>query len=205
MPVAAPALSSAILSQMSFKQMTGKDASRIAGAVGSSLAGYLVIPNLVTCSLAGTAGLFGDINSLAVLGLVPSVMSNLMQSKALSLNLTGKDAIRLFNAVSFGTFQVLQTMVLTGTTVGCAVGAGFGTFTAVNEQALSKLMLQQMLSKNLTGRDAINLCDCISFGIVNHLRTSVKFSVVVKGAIAPTPPTGPVPVTNIPSVFTKVN
>ena len=96
-------------------------------------------------------------------------------------------------------------MILTGTAAGIAVGGGVGNFTAVNAQALSKLMNAAMLSKQIKGRDITGLCDAISFGIINHLKTSVRFTTVVTGVVAPVPPVGPVAVTGIPSVFTKIS
>lgn len=205
MPLTAPTISKAILARALVKNMTGRNTSDLADAVGAALAIYLSIPNLVTCSFAGTAGPVGTITSLSVAGLVPTAMSGFMLSKAGTKNLTGRDIIKLFNSISSGVCQNLQTTVLTGSVVGCAVGTGIGSFTAVNEQALSQIMFSQMLLRNMRGRDAVNLCDCISFGVVRQLQSSVKYSVTAAGPIAPTPPTGPVPVAAIPSVYTKVS
>lgn len=205
MPVVAPSISSAILSQMSLKRLTGKNAIDIASAVGSAVANYIVIPNRVTCTLNGTAGPIGNINSIAVLGLVPTAMSGFMLSKAGLRKLTGRDIKNFFDAISFGLFQVLSTMILSGTSAGCAVGAGTGKFTAVSEQALSKLILAEFLKKRLRGKNNRDLADCIAFGIIRHLQSSVTFTVAVTGAIAPTPPTGPIAVVGIPSLTTKVS
>lgn len=205
MPLTAPTISKAILAQSLVKNIIGRDISDVANAVGAALATYLAIPNLVTCTFAGTAGPIGSITSLSIVGLVPTAMSGFMLSKGNLKNLRGRDIIKLFNALSVGICQNLQTTVLTGSVAGCAVGTGIGSFTGVNEQALSQIMFSQMLLRNIKGRDAINLCDCISFGVVRHLQSSVKYSVAAAGPIAPTPPTGPVPVAAIPSVFTKVS
>jgi hypothetical protein len=205
MPLAAPTISKAVLAQSRTKGLTGIRIPGICDAVGAALATYLAIPNLVTCTFAGTAGPVGSITSLSVAGLVPTAMSGFMLSRASMKTLIGRDIIRLVSAISIGICQNLQTTVLTGSVLGCAVGTGIGSFTAVNEQALSQIMFSQMLLKDIRGRDAINLCDCISFGVVRHLQSSVKYSVAAAGPIAPTPPTGPVPVAAIPSVFTKVS
>lgn len=204
MPVATQILYGAIYSQMNAMRLTGRDNSKIANAIASSVAKYLVLPNLVTCSLTGTAGPVGSINSVAVVGLVPKVMSGLMVSKAYSKNLKGRDISKLFDAISNGTCQVLQGMVLSGTAAGIAVGGGTGSFTAINASALSKMMFLNMQSKKINGRDISKICDCVSFGIANHLKTSVKFTTLVTGAIAPVPPAGPIAVMGIPSIFTKI-
>jgi hypothetical protein len=205
MPIVSQVISSAIQSQFLLRKLAGRDAIKLSGAIGSSVSKYLMMPNLVTCSLNGTAGPIGNINSVAVIGLVAPVMSGLMLSKAASKNFKGRDTKKFFDAISTGLSQVLMGMVLSGTAVGVAVGGGVGSFTALNDQVLSKLIYTMMLSKQLKGRDASSLCDCISFGIVNHLKTSVRFTVVVTGAIAPVPPVGPIPVVGIPSVFTKIS
>ena len=205
MPIVSKAISGAIQGQFALKKLTGRDAIKLAGVIGSSVSKYLMLPNLVTCSLSGTAGPIGNINSIVVVGLVPTAMSGFMFTKAVSKNLKGRDIKKLFDAISLGLVQILMGMVLSGSAVGIAVGGGTGTFTALSDQALSKIMYATMLSKQLKGRDAIKLCDCISFGIVNHLKTSVKFTTVVTGVIAPVPPAGPVAVVGILSVFTKIS
>jgi len=204
-PIAGPAISSAILGQFAARKFTGRNAIDIASAVGSAVANYIILPNLVSCTLSGTAGPVGSITSIAAVGLEPTAMSGLMTSKALSKKLTGRDASGLFSAISMGLFQVMSTMFLTGSSIGCAVGAGIGKFTAVSAPALSKLILAQLTLKKIIGRDAINLADCIAFGLVTQLKSSVTISVVVVGAPAPVPPVGPILVAGIPSVFTKIS
>ncbi len=204
MPVVAPLLSVSISSQMMAQGLKGRDGIKLSGAVASSLASYLTLPNLVSCNLTGTAGPVGNINSISVFGLIPKTMSSLMVSKAFSKNLKGRDISKLCDAISNGVCQVLNGMMLSGTAAGIAVGSGLGNFTAVNAGSLSGLMLANMQSKQINGRDISKLCDSISYGIVQHLKTSVRFSLLVTGAIAPVPPAGPVAVTGIPSIFTKI-
>jgi hypothetical protein len=205
MPVVGPALSSAILGQFTARKITGRNAIDLASAVGTAVANYLIIPNLVTCTLAGTVGPIGNINSIVVAGIVPTTMSNFMMVKAASKKLTGRDVSKVFSAISMGLTQVLSTMILTGTAAGIAIGTGTGKFTAVNEQALSKLILAQMTLKKFTGRNARDLADCIAFGVVKQLQTTATFTVMVTGVIAPVPPVGPLPIAGIPSLFTKVS
>lgn len=205
MPISASLISSAIQSQFLLRGISGRDAIKIASSVGTSLAKYITLPNLVTCSLNGTAGPIGNINSVSVIGLVPVTMSNFMYSKALSMHLKGRDIKKVFDSISTGIVQILIGMILSGSAAGIAVGGGIGTFSAVNEQALSKILFSELKLINLSGRDSKSFGDCISFGIIKHLQTSVKFTTVVTGAIAPIPPAGPIAVMGIPSIFTKVS
>lgn len=205
MPISGSLISSAIQSQFLLRNISGRNAIDIAGAVGSSLAKYIILPNLVTCSLNGTAGPVGNINSVAVIGLVPAAMSNFMYGKSLSKQIKGRDIKKIFDSISTGIVQILVGMILSGSAAGIAVGGGVGTFSAVNEQALSKILLAELKLRNIKGRDSIKFGDCISFGVVKHLQSSVKFTTIVTGAVAPVPPAGPVAVIGIPSLFTKVS
>lgn len=205
MPIAASLLTTAIFNQMNANKLVGRDGIKLADAIGTSVSNYLMTPNLVSCFLSGTAGPTGNINSVGVIGLVPSIMSGFMVGKAASNNLKGRDMIKLYNSVSNGLCQVLMGMVLTGTAAGIAVGGGVGSFTAISESVLSKLMFLAMQSKKLSGRDTSKLCNVISFGVISQLRSSVKFTAAVTGVVAPVPPVGPVPVVGIPSLFTKIS
>ncbi|MBD3260234.1 MAG: hypothetical protein GF334_00925 [Candidatus Altiarchaeales archaeon] len=198
-------MSAAILGQMTAKQYTGKNASDLASAVGTAVSGYIVTPNLVSCTLSGVAGPLGNIQSVAVAGIEPNSMSTLMYTRALNKNISGRDIGGLFSAVSTGIVQILQGLVLTGTAIGIATGGGTGFFTAVNEKTLSGLIFAQMTLRQMTGKNARDLSDCISYGVVTQLKTTAKVTVVSAGTIAPVAPTGPVAVTGIPSATTSIS
>lgn len=204
MPLSPTLLSTAIFQQLSAQGLSGRDSVNISGAVGTAIARYLMMPNQVTCTLAGTAGPIGSINSTVVTGVLPTPLSGQMMLAPQSVRLTGVDKIRLFNGISIGLCQVLMGMILSGTAVGVALGTGIGLFTNISAQALSGMMLVEMYMRKMIGRDARTLCDSISFGFVQHFRTTVQFTVVVSGVVAPTPPVGPVPVAAIPSLFTII-
>lgn len=204
MPLVSTVISSSIQSQLALHKMTGRNSIDISGAIGSAVSQYFLLPNIVTCLLNGVAGPIGNVNSVAIVGLLPKAMGSLMYTRALSKGLKGRDLNTFFSSISAGLSQVFMTMILSGTAAGIALGSGVGTFSLINDSALSKLLYSYMLSKKMTGRDTIKLCDCISFGIVNHLRTSVTFTLTVVGPVAPPPPIGPVPVVGIPAVFTKI-
>jgi hypothetical protein len=159
---------------------------------------------MVTCTLTGTVGPFGSVTSTVVIGLVPSAMSSLMLNKAALKGFNGRDIKKFFDAISKGLVFSLYGMILSGKAAGIALGGGLGTFTALSDTLMSKAMGSRMRIKRINGRDIQGLCDCISFGVVNHLKTSVKFQVLVTGTVAPTPPTGPLAALSIPSIYTKI-
>lgn len=196
-------ISQAISAQLRVRRFTGRNATDLANAIGTGLFTYLITPNLVSCTLAGTAGPIGNISSVVVGGLVPTSMSGFMVQKA-GKKLTGRDIIGLCSAISTGICTSLTSMMLTGTAVGIAIGTGMGSFTAVNAQVLSQQIALQMRARKLLGKNNVDLANVIAYGIAQQLKVSTKFTLLVTGAIAPVPPTGPVAVASIPSIFTKV-
>jgi len=190
---------------MVVKSMFGRDAGTLADAVGTAVAIHVTTPNMVSCTLNGTAGPVGAITSLSVAGLVAKSMASLMTLKGKFKGIKGRDAASLFEAMSSGIALKLQMMVLSGTCAGCALGTGTGKFTALNAKILSSLILANAMGRSLQGRDIGALADCIAHGVVQHLKSSVTFSVAVSGAVSPTPPTGPVAVVGVPSLLTKVS
>lgn len=205
MPVQANLISSAIMAQFAINRFTGKNDRDIANAVGGAVAKYLVIPNLVTCTLSGLMGPVSQISSITVAGIVPQLMGSLMTTKAASLRFTGTKMMPFFNSIASGVSQVLLGMILSGNAVGIATGAGTGKFTAISDQVLSKLILAEMLSRRLTGKNNKDVANIVAFGIANHLKTSATFTVMATGVIAPVSPAGPVAVVSIPSIYTKIS
>jgi hypothetical protein len=205
MPVQANLISTAIKAQFAASGFTGKNDKDIADSVGGAVAKYLVIPNLVSCTLNGVMGPIGQISSIMIVGIVPQVMGSLMITKAASLKFTGTKMTTFFNAIASGVSQVLLGMLLSGNAVGIAVGAGTGKFTAISDQPLSKIILAEMLSRRLTGKNNKDIANIVAFGIANHLKSSATFTVMTTGAIAPVSPAGPVSVVSIPSIYTKIS
>lgn len=193
-----------IYGQCSSVGFSGRDLQALCSATGNALYQNVLIPNLVTCTLNGTAGPTGTIIHIAVAGIIPTAMSGLMSSKAASVGFTGKDMYKLFSAFSRGVAISLSSMQIQGTVVGCAVGAGTGRFVGLQASTLGGYIKAQNAVKNLTGKEIGKLADIFAFGIATQLTQSATFTVSVAGAIAPTPPTGPVAVASIPSVFTKI-
>lgn len=191
---------------MSLGGIQGRDATKLASAIGTGIGNYLITPNLVTASLNGVAGPLGSVTSVAVVGFEPNSMSAQMNRKArsLSVGLKGRDIGKLFNAISSGLVQVLSTMFVTGTAAGIATGAGTGRFATLNESALTNLINAQMSAKGFTGRDKAKLASCVSAGLVSQMKT-VTLTLTSAGAVAPVPPVGPVSVAGIPTVYNKIS
>ena len=211
MPVNAQLLSKSVEASLRGFQVgfSGKNLSNLSTAIGNVVGRVVTTPNAVTCYFNGTAGPTGTLMHIQVAGVVSTVMSAGMLTKAqnkVSVGFSGRDMGKLFDGISTGLCDVLQTMVLTGTVVGCAIGAGTGQFlpAITNSQAMAGQLMFEMNGQGLKGRDVPKLADCIASGVAKMLK-SVVFSVSCAGAIAPTPPTGPVTVAQIPSLTTQVN
>lgn len=205
MALVSTAIAGTIMAQFAARSFTGKNDIDIANSVGTAVATYLSTPNIVTCYCTGTAGPTGTIQGITVAGITPTGMSALMLAKAATKRFSGTKMKSFFDAIAFGVYPNLQSMVLQGTVIGCALGSGTGRFQAVNEQAFSAILLSNFASKNLRGKNIKDIAECVSAGIIQTLLSSATFTIVVAGAIAPTPPTGPVPVAMIPSITTKLS
>lgn len=202
MAISSTLLTSSINSQLMLNNFKGRDILKLSEAIGNALSVYLRTPNLVSCLISGSAGVTSSIISTGVVGISSSILSNFMYSKALLFNYKGRDLRRFLEAISKGINTVLMGMMLSGSVLGVGTGGGMGTFSSVNEITLSQLLYSNMTLKNFLGRDCRGICEIIAFGIVNYLRSSVKFSVIASGVVSPIPP---VPVVCIPSVFTQIN
>lgn len=204
MAISGQAIGASIFGQCSASGFTGRDLQSLCSATGNAVFQNVIIPNITTCTLNGTAGPTGTIIHITVLGIVPTAMAGLMNSKAASVGFTGKEMSKLFSAFSRGVSLSLLSMQMTGTVAGCAVGAGTGKFYGLQANALGASIKAQHAAKTLTGKESIKLADIFAFGIATHLAQSATFTVSVAGAIAPVPPAGPVAVASIPSIFTKI-
>lgn len=204
MAISGQSIGASIYAQCVSSGFSGRDLQSLCSATGNGIFQEVLIPNLATCTVNGTAGPTGTIIHITVLGMVPTVMSGLMSGKAATVGFKGRDMIKLFGAVSRGVTISLSAMQIQGATVGCAVGAGTGRFYGLQANALGVFIKAQDAVKRLLGRDIIKLADIFAFGIATHLSQSATFTVSVAGAIAPVPPAGPVSVVSIPTVFTKI-
>jgi len=199
------AASGLILANEASKSFTGKNDKDLADAIANGLVTYSIsTPNLILFTLSGTVGPVGQVTSVSVAPIVPSVMATLMYSKALSLQLKGKNILQLFQAISNGVASHFSTMQVTGSTAGLAVGVGTGRFTNMIEAPVSNLVYANFLSKIIKGKNARQLAQCVGFGFVSHMKQSPTVIATVTGAIAPVSPAGPIATAGIPTVFNKI-
>jgi hypothetical protein len=203
MPVTSSIFTTSIQSQLLAHNIRGRDFSKLAQAVGSALGTFFSTPNLVTCYLSGLAGPQGSVIGFFPQGVNASSMLTFMDKKH-SPSLHGRDISTIFSCFANGVSLVENTMILSGTVIGCATGTGTGKFFGITYSTLTALTTPYILQLSIKGRDMLSFVDAICFGIVMHLLTSVTFTVTSVGVPAPTPPTGPVSVFNIPSVTTQI-
>ena len=205
MPISDTLISSAIKGYLASVGFSGRDMGQIADAVGRAIFIHLSTPDITTASIAGTVGPVGSVNSLAVAGIVPTVMSGFIKAKGAQNGFSGRDMTKLADAVSNGVSQVLMTMILSGSAVGIAIGAGTAKFVGLDSNVLGGLIKAQLAGLGFTGRDMVKLADMVATGVVTHLQTSATFSVIATGAIAPVPPVGPLAIAGIPTIFSQIS
>jgi len=207
MPVTGKLITAAIMANFGSKRIIGRNAIDIADAVGSSVALHITTPNMLSFTCSGTAGPVGTASSLVVAGIVPAAMSNLMRARAAQLGFGagGRDMGSFFSAIANGVCQVMNGAIVQGNFAGLAIGGGTAKLTKINAQALIKIMQANLASKALMGRDINKIADCISYGVVNQLKSGATFTILVTGAIAPVPPVGPLAVVGIPAIYSKIN
>lgn len=206
MPVVGKLITGAIMANFSGKKILGRNAIDIADSVGLGVATHITTPNMLTFTCSGVVGPVGTAVSTSVVGIVPTVMANLMMAKAAQkgFGVGGKDMIKLFSAIAIGVGSVLNTSIVQGTFMGLAMGGGTAKLTMINSQILSNLIRANLSSKGILGRDAGKIADCVSYGIVTQLKSSAVYTIVVSGAIAPVAPMGPVPIAGIPATYSKI-
>ena len=204
MPLASKLFAGSVFPQFGAQSFTGKVDTDLATAISSAIVTHLKTPNIVSCTLNGVVGPIGSITSIGpVIGVIPVTMAGFMNSKAASKRIIGKNALQLFSAVSNGLTPMLTSLILTGKAAGIATGGGIGSFSMLNEKALSGLIFAQFLKKQIKGKNAKDLAECISFGVVKQLKIA-KIPVICTGAVAPVPPVGPSPAVNIKSILTTL-
>ena len=207
MPVVGKLISAAIMGNFASKSILGTNAIDIADGVGASVATHITTPNMLSFTCSGVAGPTGTATSVAVAGIVAVAMSNFMRARAsqVGLGAGGRDIGSLFSAIANGVSQVMMGSIVQGTFAGLAVGGGTAKLTLINAQVLTKLMQANFASKGLIGRDINKIADCISYGVVNQLKAGATYTIVVSGVVAPVAPAGPVAVSGIPAIYSKIN
>lgn len=203
MPISNTLISNAIKGYFALEGFTGRDMSALADAIGIGVFEDVCTPSITSGFLTGTVGPVGTVTSVSVAGIVSTAMASLIKAKGAQNGFTGRDMGKLADAVANGVCSVLLTMILQGTTVGLAVGAGTANFVGLNANKLSADI--KLALPSFTGRDILSLADMVATGIVMHLTSSATFSVVAVGAISPVPPVGPIAITGIPILVPTIS
>ena len=130
--------------------MMAKAASRIMGgsklypefsALSSAICSYLSIAPVVVSTNIVTGPGAGTYTG-RIVGVIPSIMSNLMFLKMSSRGLIGRDSRKLFDAVSFGVCQVMLTTVFAqGVVIGGGPGTGQGKIVGLVPSILQGIIL----------------------------------------------------------------
>lgn len=187
------------------KSFKGKNDRDIASAVANALVTYVIsTPSLITFTLSGTVGPVGSVTGVKVSGISGQLMATAMITKANSLRLSGKNMIQFFQAISAGVATHLKVMQVTGTASGIAVGTGTGRFTKIAKPAVKSLLNINFLGKQIRGKNAKDIIESIAYGFTQHMKSVPTVTAIVAGAISPTPPTGPIPITGIPTIYNKI-
>ena len=205
MPISPTTLAGAIKFNMKGVKFIGRDAGKLADAIGRAVYIHVTTPNMTTALITGTVGPVGSVTSMGVAGIVPTGMKSLMSAAGVGKGFKGRDLRKLAQAISLGLSQVLMTMIINGSAVGLAIGGGTSKFVGLNPKVLSTILKGQMLGVGYKGRDMMKLADMVSIGVVTHLMSSATFPITSVGVIAPIPPVGPLPIGGIPTVFSKIS
>jgi len=115
---------------------------------------------------------------------IPSAMTSLMMTKAMSQSIYGAKLLPQLSAVSSAVctyFSTAPVVVSSNIVTGPGAGSYTGKIVGVVPNAMSSLMMVKMGSAGLIGRDVKRLFDAISFGVCNTLLSTVIAQGVVIG------------------------
>jgi len=132
-------------------------------------------------------------------GLIPTAMSGLMLVKAASMGISGQNTLNLFDAVSFGVCNAMNSVVLQGTIIGAGPGTGQGKVVGLVPEGLQTLILAQTAFRLIAGKNINDLVSVMAFGICNHIMTTATVLCIDIG-VAASPPVGPVMIPSAPGI-----
>lgn len=199
MPFISAATTGLMVAKGSSVLMTGSKFMPLVSAASSAICAYLPMAAMVTGTnvvVGPGAGTYMG----RVIGAVPSAMSSLMLAKAALSGISGRDTKKLFDAVSFGVCQTLQTTAMSqGSVIGGGPGAGQGKILALVPTVLQGLIMAQMAGKQIMGSKTMAIVGAMAFGICMHIMSTATVVTTCIGAAAG-PPAGPVPVPTAPGI-----
>jgi hypothetical protein len=198
MPLIAPVMQSSIQLKAASQLMSGSKLPDIVSAVSGATCQY-VLASAIVNSTNIVLGPGTGIQTGTVVGLIPQQMSSLMQLKAASSAITGRDFGKLCDAVSFGVVTAMSTVLLQGTVIGGGPGTGTGKIIGLVPVALTGLILAQEAFRLISGSKLRDVVSAFAFGICTHIMTVGIVNVINIGAAAP-PPAGTVTLPTAPGI-----
>jgi len=196
MPLVPSTITGSTMSKAASKGLTGSKLRDIVSAVASATSSYLMGTSVVQ-SMNIVIGPGAGTQTGKVIGLIPSAMSSIMVLKAVASGLTGKDSKNLFDSISFGVVQAMNSVIVQGAVIGGAPGTGTGKIIGLVPSALQGLIMVQLRGKLMFGSKTLLLVAAIANGICNHIMSTGTVQLIDVGAFAP-PPVGPIPIPAAP-------
>lgn len=184
MPIAAPAISSAILAAN--PTLTGPTWIQICTALGIAVQAWAVVPaNVVLVgSVSGTVGA-GIVNGKFFMQPVPLPVS----AGVAGAGLLGPQAAQVGAAVGLGVSSALNASALyIGNSTG-AIGADISKVTFANPATLIALIVSNFAAQNISGPVSAQLATGLGNGIATMVATGGGTGVAA-GAAGPAPSTG---------------
>jgi hypothetical protein len=168
--------------------MAGSKLPDIVSAVSGATCQYVISSAIVNSTNIVTGPGVGT-QTGRVVGLIPQQMSTLMQLKAASSLITGKDFGKLCDAISFGVVNAMNSVLLQGTVIGGGPGSGTGKIMGLIPTALTTLILAQEAFRLISGNRLRDIVSAFAFGICTHIMTVGTVTITNIGVASP-PPAG---------------
>ena len=188
MPLLSPIMQNLIQLKAASQLISGSKLPDIVSAVSGATCQYVIASaivnstNIVTGPGAGT-------QTGRVVGLIPQQMSTMMQLKAASSLISGRDFGKLCDAISFGVVNAMNSVLLQGTVIGGGPGTGTGRIIGLVPVALTGLILAQEAFRLISGSKLRDIVSAIAFGICTHIMTVGTVTIIDIGVATP-PPAG---------------
>ena len=180
-----------IIGQLASKGIIGTGIPSFSQAFSDGLITAFVANNKVTTTDTGVITIGTGTGKM--IGLVPSVLSVLVQGYTLSKGIFGTGAPSLADAVSQSVVQhFLAFNNVTTTHSGIAVGTGTGKVTGITANSLTQSILGQMASKGVAGPEIKDFVSAFSEGFAAHMNTATV-QVVIIGIPSPLIIAAPIP------------
>jgi len=180
------------------KGLAGSKLPMIEQALSKAVCQYILVSAFVT-STNNVIGPGAGTQTGKILGLSPNTMSGLMVAKAASLGLAGKDIKSLFDTVSFGVVNSMNSVLLQGVVIGGGLGTGTGKIIGLVPFVLTGIIMIMMKAVKMYGDKTFAMASAIAFGVCTHIMSNGTVSVTNIGAAAG-PPIGPITIPAAPGI-----